>query len=102
MTGKIGRPKGAEQIPLREDISHWQWWVKAMLARKGMYPEDLAPLLNLSRTGITHRLSLRAEWPLKDLRTLADVLDIPLSTIIDKYPDLRANPNRYVETNQPS
>lgn len=97
---RIGRPTRKNQLPLREDIAHWQWFVKANLARVGMTTNQLAERLNLTTIGLTHRLNMRAEWPIHDLKDLAVILGLPLDLIASKYPDMRKNKNRYVEVEE--
>jgi hypothetical protein len=101
MTAKIGRPLASEKQPLRQDIAHWQWWVKAELARRDIKIAVLAKALNLSPAGMAHRLSLRAEWPVAHLRTLAELIDKPLADVLAVYPDMRQDSNRYI-TQEPS
>lgn len=56
--------------------------VRAELARKGITQTDLAVKLNKSQPFISRRLSGRVAFDVADLASIAEVLNIPITSLI--------------------
>lgn len=56
--------------------------VRAWLARSGRKQADLAGALDISQSGISHRLRARVAFTLEELATIADVFEITLAELL--------------------
>ena len=60
--------------------------VRAEMARRRLKQEDVAPLLGLTQSAMSRRLVGDVEFSVSELRKLADVLQVPASTLLGEVP----------------
>lgn len=58
------------------------------MARRGLTQTSLAPMLGITQSGLSKRLSGTADWRIPELYLLAAALGVPLSTFL---PELKAS-----------
>lgn len=56
--------------------------IRAEMARAGVTQTDLAVALGITQPAVSSRLKGRIDWRLRELNTVADFLNIPLSAIV--------------------
>lgn len=60
--------------------------IRVELARTGIRQSKLADALGIDRAQVTKRMAGEIDWRLQELRTIAQVLGVPLSTLIPDEP----------------
>jgi len=57
--------------------------IRAELARRGLRQVDIAEKLGIDPAQVTKRMSGDIDWRLTELQTIAAMLGVPVSTLVD-------------------
>ena len=66
------------------DLRNFNYGLRGLMKREKVSQETLAKYLNISRVSMTHRITGRTEWSLKDAFKVCEYFDTSLEEIIGR------------------